>query len=112
MARLPDAFLMMATSQTANTHNLLQGTTDTSFKLEKRTTLGNVRSLDDLDVRLQSLTSNKEKVLGHVEENLKRVLMGAGYTAHDAALLAHDSPFLHISRDFQTAYTLACTCTF
>jgi hypothetical protein len=40
----------------------------------------------------------------HVETNLKIVLMGAGYTADDAALLAHDSPFLQISSDSQVAY--------
>jgi hypothetical protein len=32
MARLSDAFLMMAAGQTAMTHSLLQGTSDNSFK--------------------------------------------------------------------------------
>jgi hypothetical protein len=43
-------------------------------------------------------------VMEHVETNLKIVLMGGGYTATDAALLAHDSPFLRLSRDSQSAY--------
>jgi hypothetical protein len=104
MARLSDVFLMMATGRAATTHNLLQGATDTSFKLEKRTTLGNVRSLEELDTRLHSPTSNKDKVLEHVEGNQKIALMGAGYTAYDAVMLAHDSPFLRISGDCQAAY--------
>jgi hypothetical protein len=104
MARLSDAFLMMATGRSATSQNLLQGTTDNSFKMEKRTTLGNIRSLEDLDTRLQSLSSNKDTVLEHVEGNLKIVLMGAGYTAPDAAMLVPDSPFLRISGDCQSAY--------
>jgi hypothetical protein len=104
MARLSDAFLMMATGREAMTHNLLQGTTDNGFKQEKRTTLGNVKSVEELDTRLQCLNSNKDKVLGHVEGNLKVVLMGAGYTANDAALLAHDSPFLRLSSDSLNSY--------
>jgi hypothetical protein len=104
MARLSDAFLMMATGHAATTHNLLQGTTDNSYKQEKRTTIANIKSLEDLDSRLQSLTSNQHTVLEHVEGNLKIVLMGAGYTADDARLLAHDSPFLRISGDCQQAY--------
>jgi hypothetical protein len=104
MACLSDAFLMMAAGRNAMTHNLLQGTSDNGFKQEKRTTLGNVHSLTDLDKRLQNLTSNQHKVLEHVEGNLKIVLMGAGYTPDDAKLLAHDSPFLRISCDCQQAY--------
>jgi hypothetical protein len=92
MARMPDAFLMMATGRAAATHSLLQCTIDTGYKQEKRTTLGNVSSLEDLDFRLQSLVSNQHTVLEHAEGNLKIVLMGAGYTAGDAQLLAHDSP--------------------
>jgi hypothetical protein len=86
----------MASGRAAATHNLLQGTTDTSYKQEKRTTLGSVRSREELDGRLESLTSNQHTVLEHVEGNLKVVLMGAGYTVEDAKLLAHDSPFLHL----------------
>ena len=86
------------------THNLLQGNTDNGFKQEKRTTLSNVKSTEELDTRLQCLNSNKDKVLGHVEGNLKIVLMGARYTPDDAALLAHDSPFLRISSDSLNAY--------
>jgi hypothetical protein len=104
MACLSDAFLMMATTQAAMTHNLLQGTTDNGFKQEKQTTLGNVKSREELNTRLQCLNSNKDKVLEHVEGNLKIVLMGAGYTADDAALLAHDSPFLCISSDSFSSY--------
>jgi hypothetical protein len=48
--------------------------------------------------------SNQHKVLEHVETNLKIVLMGGRYTATDAALLAHDSPFLRISSDSQNSY--------
>jgi hypothetical protein len=47
MGRMSDAFLMMATGRAAATHNLLQGTTDTGYKQEKRTTLGNVLSSED-----------------------------------------------------------------
>jgi hypothetical protein len=104
MARLSDAFLMMATGREATTHNLLQGATDNSYKQERRTTLGNIKSLEDLETRLQCLVSNQHTVLEHVEGNLKIVLMGAGYTAGDAQLLAHDSPFLRISSDCQSAY--------
>jgi hypothetical protein len=104
MARLSDAFLMMATGREAMTHNLLQGTTDNGFKQDKRTTLGNVKSLEDLETRLECLNGNKDKVLEHVEGNLKIVLMGVGYTPDDAALLAHDSPFLRISTDCLHAY--------
>ena len=104
MARLSDAFLMMAAGRAAMTHNLLQGTSDTSFKQEKRTTLASVKSLDDLESRMESLNSNKDKVLEHVEGNLKIVLMGTGYAPDDAVLLAHDSPFLRISTDSLAAY--------
>jgi hypothetical protein len=104
MARLSDAFMMMAAGRTAMTHSLLQGTTDNGFKQEKRTTLGNIKSAEELDTRLQCLSSNKDKVLEHVEGNLKIVLMGAGYTPDDAALLAHDSPLLRISTDSVNAY--------
>jgi hypothetical protein len=104
MVRLSDAFLMMATGREATTHKFLQGTTDNSFKLVKQTTLGYVHLLEDLDARLQSLTSNKDTVLEHVEGNLKIVLMGAGYAAPDATMLAHDSPFLRILGDSQLAY--------
>lgn len=104
VARLSEAFLSMASGRAAATHNLLQGTTDTSYKQEKRTTLGSVRSREELDGRLESLTSNQHTVLEHVEGNLKVVLMGAGYTVEDAKLLAHDSPFLRISGDSQHAY--------
>ena len=104
MARLSDAFLMMATGREAMTHNLMQGTMDNGFKQEKRTTISNIKSTKDLDARLQSLSSSKDKVLGHVLGNLKVVLMGAGYAANDAALLAHDSPFLRISTDCLGSY--------
>jgi hypothetical protein len=104
MARLSDAFVMMATGRGSGTNSLLQGNTDTGFKKEARTTLGSVKSLSDLEHRLQALTSNQHKVLEHVETNLKIVLMGGGYTATDAALLAHDSPFLRISSDSQNSY--------
>jgi hypothetical protein len=104
MGRMSDAFLMMATGRAATTHNLLQGATDTGYKQEKRTTLGNVLSLEDLDTRLQSLVSNQHTVLEHIEGNLKVVLMGAGYTSGDAKLLAHDSPFLRLSTGSQSAY--------
>jgi hypothetical protein len=81
----------------AATHNLLQGTTDTSYMQEKRTTLGSVRSLEELDGRLENLTSNPNTILEHVKGNLKVVLMGAGYTVEDAKRVAHQSPFLRIS---------------
>jgi hypothetical protein len=104
MARLSDAFLMMATGREAMTHNLLQGTTNNSFKQEKRTTLANVKSMKDLDLRLQNLNGNQHKVLQHVEGNLKIVLMGAGFTPDDATVLATDSPFLRLSGDTLQAY--------
>jgi hypothetical protein len=104
MARLSDAFLMMATGREAMTHNLLQGTTHNGFKQEKRTTIGNIKSVDELESWLESLNSNKDKVLEHVEGNLKIVLMGAGYTTEDSTLLAHDSPFLRISSNSLNAY--------
>jgi hypothetical protein len=66
--------------------------------------LGNVKTLEELDTWLECLTSNQHTVLEHVEGNLKIVLMGVGYTPDDAALLAHDSPFLRISGDCQQAY--------
>lgn len=40
----------------------------------------------------------------NVETNLKIVLMGGGYTAYNATLLTHDSPFLRISGNCQSAY--------
>jgi hypothetical protein len=104
MARLLDAFLMMATGRAATTHNLLQGTTDNSYKQEKRTTLGSIQSVEDLDSRVQSLASNQHTVLEHLEDNLKIVLMGEGCHVHDTQLLVHDSPFLRISNDCQGAY--------
>jgi hypothetical protein len=104
MGRLSDAFLMMATGRTAMTHNLLQGNTDNGFKQEKRTTLGNVHSIEELDTRVNSLTSNQDKVMSHVEGNIKIILMGAGYTPDDATALAHDSPFLRLSGNTQLAY--------
>jgi hypothetical protein len=67
MAGLSDAFLMMATGREAMAHNLLQGTTDNGFKQEKWTTHGNVKSVGELDTWLQCLSSNKDKVLEHVE---------------------------------------------
>jgi hypothetical protein len=95
---------MMARGTMNTTSSLLQGNVDTGFKLDKRTTLGTIRSVADLEDRLQALTSGQHTVMEHVESNLKVVLMGAGYTAEDAALLAHDSPFLRISVDSQSAY--------
>jgi hypothetical protein len=78
--------------------------TNNSFKQEKRMTLGNVRSVEALNTRLQVLNYNKDKVLEHVEGNLKIVLMGVGYTPNYSALLAHDSPFLCISSNSLDAY--------
>jgi hypothetical protein len=96
---------MMARGTMNNTtSSLLQGNVDTGFKLDKRTTLGTIKSVADLEDRLQALTSGQHTVMEHVESNLKVVLMGAGYTAEDAALLAHNSPFLRISVDSQVAY--------
>jgi hypothetical protein len=88
------------------TNTLLQGNVDTSFKLDKRTTLGTIKSVADLEDRLQALTSGQHTVMEHIETNLKIVLMGAGYTAEDAASLAHDSPVI------AKWPTSACTCTF
>jgi hypothetical protein len=99
MARLSEAFLSVAAGRTATTHRLLQGASDTTYKQEKRTSLGNIKSYEDLDGRLETLTSNQHTVLEHCEGNLKIVLMGGGYTAVDATLLAHDSPFLRSSGD-------------
>jgi hypothetical protein len=95
---------MMASGRAQTTSNLLQGNLDTGFKSDKRTTLGSVKSLTELEERLQTLSSNQHKILEHVQTNLKIVLMGAGYAAPDAALLAHDSPLLRISCDSQAAY--------
>jgi hypothetical protein len=104
LARLSDALVMMATGRGSATNSLLQGAVDTAFKKDSRTTLGSIKNLRDLEHRMQALTSNQHKVMEHVETNLKIVLMGGGYTAVDAALLAHDSPFLRISSDSQSAY--------
>jgi hypothetical protein len=104
LARLSDAFVMMASGRNSSSGGLLQGNVDTTFKSEKRTTLGSIKSLEDLEHRVQALTSNQHLVMENVETNLKIVLMGGGYTAHDAGLLAHDSPFLRISGDSQSAY--------
>jgi hypothetical protein len=104
MAWLLDAFLMMVMGQAATTHNLLQGTTDNSYKQEKRTTLGSIQSVEDLDSWVQSLASNQHTILEDVEGNLKIMFMGAGYHVHDVQLLAHDLPFLQISHDCQGAY--------
>jgi hypothetical protein len=104
LARLPDAVLMMARGTMNTTSILIQGNVDTSFKLDKRTTLGTIKSVSDLEDRLQALTSGQHTVIEHVETNLKIVMMGAGYTAEDVALLAHDSPYLRISVDSQVAY--------
>jgi hypothetical protein len=95
---------MMAMGHMAMTHNLLQGTTNNSIKQEKRTTLGNIKSLEELETRMECLNSNKDKVLKHLKGNLVIVLMGAGYTPDDASLLAHNSPFLCISSDCLTSY--------
>jgi hypothetical protein len=92
MSHLSDAFLMMATGRTAVMHNLLQGSTDSGFKQEKRAMQGNVKSAKELNTQVNSLTSNQDKVMEHVKGNLKIILMGAGYTPDDATALAHDSP--------------------
>jgi hypothetical protein len=67
--------------------------------------LGGIRSREELNSQLKSLTSNQHTDLEHVKGNLKVVLMGAGYTIEDAKLLAHHSPFLRILGDSQHAYT-------
>jgi hypothetical protein len=61
MAHLSNAFLMMATGQTVMMHNLLKGTSDNSFKWEKRMMLGNVRLVEELYTQLKHLTVTKTR---------------------------------------------------
>jgi hypothetical protein len=63
LARLSDAVLMMVRDTMNTTNTLLQGNVDTSFKMEKRTTLGTIKSVSDLEDRLHALTSGQHAVM-------------------------------------------------
>ncbi len=67
---------MMANGRNASSNGLLQGNKDTTIKSEKQTTLGSIKSVEDLEHRVQALTSNQHLVMENVETNLKIVLVG------------------------------------
>jgi hypothetical protein len=68
LAPLLDALLMMVQGMMNTTSTLLQGNANTSFKLDKRTTSGTVKSITNLEGCLQALTSGQYMVMKHVED--------------------------------------------
>jgi hypothetical protein len=91
------AFERMASRKSA--HQDLGGTTDPSYKSEKRNTLGTIKSMKDLRERIKDLRGPRNEVLGQVKANLVAVIEKAGYSLTESELWATQSPLLRMSRD-------------
>jgi hypothetical protein len=77
----------------------LGGTTDPSFKSDRRNTLTTIKTIEDLRERIKDLQSPKIDVLGQVKSNMVAVCVAAGYSHSESETWIKQSPLLRMSRD-------------
>ncbi len=104
LSRLAEGIHSMATGglagEAAGGINLL----DTGWQALKRNAIGNIKTKDDLQHRVETLHNQKEEILSQVITRLQMVFMSAGYSSDRAHQLACGSMYYRISRFNYEAY--------